>query len=160
MGKSGEDERGFFSERWIEPPAKDKAAKDKSTETPHYHGHRDRLRERFVAGGADALPDYELLELLLFRLIPRVDTKPIAKALLARFGTFGEVLGAPVALLQEVKGIGPAVAVDLKVMAAAAQRMAKTEVHGREVLSNWTQLLAYIRSAMAFENREQFRILC
>ncbi len=159
MGKSGEDERGFFSERWIEPPAKDKAPKDKSTETPHYHGHRDRLRERFVAGGADALPDYELLELLLFRLIPRVDTKPIAKALLARFGTFGEVLGAPVALLQEVKGIGPAVAVDLKVMAAAAQRMAKTEVHGREVLSNWTQLLAYIRSAMAFENREQFRIL-
>ena len=159
MGKSEEDERGFFSERWIEPPARDNAPKDKSAEKPHYHGHRDRLRERFVAGGADALPDYELLELLLFRLIPRVDTKPIAKALLARFGTFGEVLGAPVALLQEVKGIGPAVAVDLKVIAAAAQRMARTEVRDREVLSNWTQLLAYIRSAMAFENREQFRIL-
>ncbi|ESY57455.1 MULTISPECIES: DNA repair protein RadC [unclassified Mesorhizobium] len=159
MGNSGDDERGFFSERWLEPPAKDKAPRDKSAEKPHYHGHRDRLRERFVAGGADALPDYELLELLLFRLIPRVDTKPIAKALLARFGTFGEVLGAPVALLQEVKGIGPAVAVDLKVIAAAAQRMARTEVRDREVLSNWTQLLAYCRSAMAFENREQFRIL-
>jgi DNA repair protein RadC len=159
MATSGDDERGFFSERWIEPPAKDKPVKNEAAETPHYHGHRDRLRERFVAGGHDALPDYELLELLLFRLIPRVDTKPIAKALLARFGTFGEVLGAPVALLQEVKGIGPAVAVDLKVIAVAAQRMARTEVRDREVLSNWTQLLAYIRSAMAFENREQFRIL-
>ncbi|TIW44669.1 MAG: JAB domain-containing protein, partial [Mesorhizobium sp.] len=128
-------------------------------EQPHYHGHRDRLRERFTAAGADALPDYELLELLLFRLIPRVDTKPIAKALLARFGTFAEVLGAPVNLLQEVKGIGPSVAVDLKVIAAAAQRMARGEVHGREIVSNWTQLLDYCRSAMAFENREQFRVL-
>ena len=153
MGKTGEDdERGFFSERWSEPPAKAAAP-----EKPHYHGHRDRLRERFVAAGADALPDYELLELLLFRLIPRVDTKPIAKALLARFGTFAEVLGAPVALLQEVKGIGPSVAVDLKVIAASAQRMARGEIRGREVVSNWTQLLDYCRSAMAFENREQFR---
>src|SRR6202008_1584479 len=100
MANNGnDDERGFFSERWIEPPAKDKSAKVKSTETPHYHGHRDRLRERFVAGGPDALPDYELLELLLFRLIPRVDTKPIAKALLARFGSLAEVLGAPSSLL-------------------------------------------------------------
>jgi len=155
MGKTGEDdERGFFSERWSEPPAKAAAP-----EKPHYHGHRDRLRERFVAAGADALPDYELLELLLFRLIPRVDTKPIAKALLARFGTFAEVLGAPVALLQEVKGIGPSVAVDLKVIAASAQRMARGEIRGREVVSNWTQLLDYCRSAMAFENREQFRVL-
>ena len=154
MGKSGDDERGFFSERWVEPPAKAVAA-----EKPHYHGHRDRLRERFAAGGPDALPDYELLELLLFRLIPRVDTKPIAKALIARFGSLAEVLGAPVALLQEVKGIGPAVAIDLKVIAATAQRMARGEVRGREVLSNWTQLLDYCRSAMAFENREQFRIL-
>ncbi|CAN7631923.1 DNA repair protein RadC [Mesorhizobium amorphae] len=154
MGKSGDDERGFFSERWSEPPAKAAAV-----EKPHYHGHRDRLRERFTAAGPDALPDYELLELLLFRLIPRVDTKPIAKALLSRFGTLAEVLGAPVALLQEVKGIGPSVAVDLKVIAAAAQRMARSEIRGREVLSNWTQLLDYCRSAMAFENREQFRIL-
>lgn len=154
MAKSGDDERGFFSERWSEPPAKAAAV-----EKPHYHGHRDRLRERFTAAGPDALPDYELLELLLFRLIPRVDTKPIAKALLSRFGTLAEVLGAPVALLQEVKGIGPSVAVDLKVIATAAQRMARSEIRGREVLSNWTQLLDYCRSAMAFENREQFRIL-
>ncbi|TIV66230.1 MAG: DNA repair protein RadC, partial [Mesorhizobium sp.] len=103
--------------------------------------------------------DYELLELLLFRLIPRVDTKPIAKALIARFGSLAEVLGAPASLLEEVKGIGPTVAIDLKVIAATAQRMARGEVRGREVLSNWTQLLDYCRSAMAFESREQFRIL-
>ncbi|TIT53105.1 MAG: JAB domain-containing protein, partial [Mesorhizobium sp.] len=115
-------------------------------------GHRDRLRERFASAGPDALPDYELLKLLLFRLIPRADTKPVAKALLARFGTLAEVLGAPVGLLQEVKGIGP-------VVAATAQRMARGEIHGREVLASWQQLLDYCRSAMAFEAREQFRIL-
>ncbi|MDX8469606.1 DNA repair protein RadC [Mesorhizobium sp. VK23B] len=148
MGKI-DDERAFFSEAWIEPPQK-LQKKSVAAEKPHYHGHRDRLRERFVAGGADALPDYELLELLLFRLIPRVDTKPIAKALIARFGSLAEVLGAPASLLEEVKGIGPTVATDLKVIAATAQRMARGEVRGREVLSNWTQLLDYCRSAMAF----------
>lgn len=151
---SDDDERGFFSEARMPPPAKAVAV-----EQPHYLGHRDRLRTRFTAAGPGALPDYELLELLLFRLIPRIDTKPIAKALLSRFGTFAEVLGAPVALLQEVKGIGPAVAVDLKVIAAAAQRMARGEISGRELLSSSTQLLEYCRSVMAFENREQFRIL-
>jgi DNA repair protein RadC len=96
---------------------------------------------------------------LLFRLIPRADTKPVAKALLARFGTLAEVLGAPASLLQEVKGIGPAVALDLKVVATTAKRTARGEITGRELLSSWTQLLEYCRSAMAFENREQFRIL-
>lgn len=158
MGKANddEDERNFFSEVPVRPAAK---ANPAPAEKPGYLGHRDRLRERFVSAGPDALPDYELLELLLFRLIPRADTKPAAKALLARFGTLAEVLGAPVNLLQEVKGIGPAVALDLKVVAATAQRMAHGEVQGREVLSSWTQLLAYCRSAMAFEAREQFRIL-
>lgn len=156
MGKtSDDDERSFFSEGPISLPAKASAIEEK----PHYLGHRDRLRERFAGAGPDALPDYELLELLLFRLIPRADTKPVAKALLARFGTLAEVLGAPVGLLQEVKGIGPAVALDLKVVAATAQRMARGEVLGREVLSSWTQVLDYCRSAMAFEPREQFRIL-
>ena len=136
MGKV-EGERTFFYEACVEPPKQEAAPAEK----PHYHGHRDRLRERFVTGGPDALPDYELLELLLFRLIPRADTKPIAKALIARFGSFADVLGAPASLLEEVKGIGPAVATDLKVIAAAAQRMARGEVRGREVLSNWTQLL-------------------
>ncbi|TIS31887.1 MAG: hypothetical protein E5W95_34085, partial [Mesorhizobium sp.] len=97
------------------------------------------------------------LELLLFRLIPRADTKPVAKALLARFGTLAEVLGAPVARLEEVSGIGPAVALDLKIVAAAAQRAARSEIKGREVLSSWTQVLGYCRSVMAFEEREQFR---
>ncbi|MFO5197512.1 hypothetical protein RCL06_24265, partial [Salmonella enterica subsp. enterica serovar Typhimurium] len=89
------------------------AAKEK----PHYLGHRERLRVRFAASGAgDAVADYELLELLLFRLIPRADTKPVAKALLARFGTLSEVLGAPITRLQEVKGVGAAVALDLKIV--------------------------------------------
>lgn len=112
-----------------------------------------------MATATDALADYELLELLLFRLIPRSDTKPVAKALLTRFGTLAEVLGAPINLLQEVKGVGPSVALDLKVMAAAAQRMARGEISSREVLSSWNQVLEYCRAAMAFETREQFRIL-
>ncbi|MER8479050.1 DNA repair protein RadC [Mesorhizobium sp. M1163] len=148
-----DDERAFFPEKPVRSPAKAVAA-----DKPHYFGHRDRLRERFAAG-PNTLPDYELLELLLFRLIPRADTKPVAKALLARFGTLAEVLGAPVERLQEVKGIGPAVALDLKVVAATAQRMARGEIAGRELLSTWTQVLEYCRSVMAFEEREQFRIL-
>ncbi|MER8582292.1 DNA repair protein RadC [Mesorhizobium sp. M1423] len=148
-----DDERAFFPEKPVRSPAKAVAA-----DKPQYFGHRDRLRERFAAG-PNTLPDYELLELLLFRLIPRADTKPVAKALLARFGTLAEVLGAPVERLQEVKGIGPAVALDLKVVAATAQRMARGEIAGRELLSTWTQVLEYCRSVMAFEEREQFRIL-
>ncbi|MBZ9975139.1 RadC family protein [Mesorhizobium sp. BR-1-1-10] len=151
-----DDERSFFS---VVPVRQATKARQAPAEKPHYLGHRDRLRERFASAGPDALPDYELLELLLFRLIPRADTKPVAKALLARFGTLAEVLGAPVGLLQEVTGIGPTVALELKVVAATAQRMARGEVQGREILSSWQQLLDYCRSAMAFEAREQFRIL-
>lgn len=153
MANGDHDERGFFGEQ-AAPPVKRDAAPDK----PHYLGHRDRLRDRFAQSG-DALADYELLELLLFRLIPRADTKPVAKALLARFGTLAEVLGAPISLLQEVKGIGPAVALDLKIIAASAKRMARGEISGREILSSWNQVLDYCRAAMAFEEREQFRIL-
>ncbi|MFC5386351.1 DNA repair protein RadC [Aquamicrobium segne] len=136
-----------------------KGTPGKTREKPHYLGHRERLRERFTASGPSALPDYELLELLLFRLIPRSDTKPVAKALLARFGTLAEVLGAPAHLLQEVKGIGPAVALDLKVIAAATQRMMHGQIKDREILASWPQLLDYCQAAMAFEEREQFRIL-
>ncbi|WP_378952023.1 DNA repair protein RadC [Mesorhizobium sp. ANAO-SY3R2] len=153
MASNDHDERGFFGEQPMLP-----VKRDTVREKPHYLGHRDRLRERFSAAG-DALADYELLELLLFRLIPRSDTKPVAKALLARFGTLAEILGAPVNLLQEVKGIGPAVALDLKIIAASAKRMARGEISGREVLSSWNQVLDYCRAAMAFEAREQFRIL-
>jgi DNA repair protein RadC len=155
MGDNNDETRGFLAEQAVPALSKARAAEEK----PHYLGHRERLRERFVSAGHGALPDYELLELLLFRLIPRSDTKPIAKALLARFGTLAEVLGAPINLLQEVKGIGPAVALDLKVIAASAQRMVLSDLKGREVLSSWTQVLDYCKAAMAFEEREQFRIL-
>lgn len=126
---------------------------------PHYHGHRERLRARFQEAGADALPDYELLELLLFRSIPQRDVKPLAKELIQRFGSFAEVLGAPVSRLTEVKGVGAGVALDLKIVAASLQRMAKGKVSKRPVLSSWSSVIDYCRMAMAFAEREQFRIL-
>ena len=131
----------------------------KKVEASGVHGHRDRLRERFANAGAEALADYELLELLLFRLIPRRDTKPIAKALLKRFGSLSRVLGAPPHLLREVPGIGASVAADLQVVAAINQRMQKADLIGRNVLDSWSSVLAYCKSAMAEEPREQFRIL-
>jgi DNA repair protein RadC len=155
MSKKNGDSHGFLAEPSVTLTRKTAIAPEK----PHYLGHRERLRERFHSSGHNALPDYELLELLLFRLIPRSDTKPVAKALLARFGTLAEVLGAPTNLLQEVKGIGPAVALDLKIIAAAAQRMVLGEIREREVLTSWSQVLDYCKAAMAFEEREQFRIL-
>ena len=126
---------------------------------PHYYGHRDRLRARFVQVGGDALPDYELLELVLFRLIPRRDVKPIAKELLRRFGTFAEVLAAPPARLMEVDGIGETVVTDLKVVEAAARRLVKGDVAKRQVLSSWASVIDYCRAAMAFMDKEQFRLL-
>jgi DNA repair protein RadC len=126
---------------------------------PSYLGHRERLRERFVNGGAEALPDYELLEMVLFRCIKRADTKPIAKALLARFGTFAEVISAPSHLLTEVQGVGPAVVTELKLIKAAALRLARGEVANRPVLGSWSTIIDYCRAAMAFEEREHFRIL-
>jgi len=130
-----------------------------SDEPPHYHGHRDRLRARFQEAGADALPDYELLELVLFRSIPRRDVKPIAKELLKRFGTFAEVLAAPINRLTEVDGIGDGTATDLKIVEAAARRLARGAVAKRPVLSSWNAVLEYCRTTMAFAEREQFRLL-
>lgn len=126
---------------------------------PSYLGHRDRLRERFRSGGADALPDYELLELLLFRTIPRRDTKQIAKRLIARFGSFADAINAPEPLLAEVKDVGEAVIADLKLIRAAALRLARSEIMQRDLLTSWEQVLRYCRAAMGFEPREQFRIL-
>ena len=123
--------------------------------TPHYHGHRDRLRARFTEVGGDPLPDYELLELVLFRSIPRRDVKPIAKELLRRFGTFAEVLAASPARLMEVDGIGESVVTDLKIVEASA----RGEVAKRPVLSSWNHVLDYCRTAMAFMDKEQFRLL-
>ncbi|HVW74199.1 MAG TPA: DNA repair protein RadC [Rhizomicrobium sp.] len=122
-------------------------------------GHRERLRERFLKGGADAMPDYELLELTLFAALPRRDTKPLAKALLLRFGSFADVIAAPRARLLEVKGVGESVANHLKIVEAAAQRLAKTSVIGRPALSSWAALLDYCTTAMARRESEEFRIL-
>jgi DNA repair protein RadC len=122
-------------------------------------GHRERLRARFLKGGADAMPDYELLELTLFAALPRRDTKPLAKALLARFGSFAEVIAAPRARLMEVKGVGEGVANHLKIVEAAAHRLARTSVIGRPALSSWSALLDYCTAAMARSANEEFRVL-
>ncbi len=126
---------------------------------PSGAGHRERLRERFRAGGAEAMPDYELLELVLFRAIPRRDTKDLAKRLIARFGSFAGVMAAPEARLREVKDAGEAVATELKIVRAAALRLLREDVIGRPAMESWAQVLDYLRAAQAFEHREQFRIL-
>ena len=128
-------------------------------EKPHYLGHRDRLRQRFNTGGPDALPDYELLELVLFRSLPRRDTKPVAKALIDKFGSFAEVISATPERLTEVKGIGDTVVIDLKLVQAAALRLSKGSVLKKTALHSWSQLLDYCRAAMAYKTTEQFRIL-
>lgn len=126
---------------------------------PHYSGHRQRLRERFSRHGSEVMADYELLELLLFRTIARADTKPLAKALLNRFGSFAAVLGAETTLLREVPGCGEAVAQDIKLLSACAQRLGKSEIMKKNVLDSWNKVIAYCMTSMAYENREQFRIL-
>ncbi len=122
-------------------------------------GHRQRLRDRFASGGAEALPDYELLELVLFSAIPRRDTKPLAKRLLARFGSFAEVVNAPPERLKEVKGVGDAAVLQLKLVRAGALRLMQGGIMQRPVLASWTAVLDYCRVAMGYEAREQFRIL-
>ncbi len=126
---------------------------------PHYHGHRERLRDRFRDAGPEALSDYELLELLLFRALPRRDVKPLAKTLLQKFGSFAEVIAAPEARLAEVKGLGQAGITELKVVQAAASRFLRGAVTKRPALSSSASVLNYCRSAQAFAEREEFRIL-
>ena len=121
--------------------------------------HRKRLRERFTTGGAEALPDYEILELVLFRAIPRVDVKPLAWRLLEAFGDFSGVISAPVARLREVDGVGDAVICELKVVEAAAHRLARGRVLRKHVLSGWNALLDYCHTTMAHREIEQFRVL-
>jgi DNA repair protein RadC len=125
----------------------------------HYAGHRERLRERFRRAGSDAVSDYELLELVLFRALVRRDVKPLAKSLIARFGSFSDVISAPWPLLAEMDGLGDAAITEFKVVEAAARRLARGEVGRRPVLSSWDAVLDYCRTAMAFSEKEQFRIL-
>ncbi len=136
-----------------------KGLDEKAGNVPHYHDHRERLRRRFHEIGGENLRDYEMLELILFQAIPRVDTKPIAKALLQRFGSFGEVLAAPVGRLTEVDGVGEKAAHHIKVVYAAAQRFLKEPVKQRPLLDSWSAVIDYCRAAMGFEPVEQFRIL-
>src|SRR5258706_14865240 len=140
-------------------PPKQMGPRDQPAETPHYHGHRERLRERFHGAGPDALSDYELLEMALFPALPRRDTKPLAKTLLKTFGSFAEVIHAPVARLREIDGIGEASINQLKLIAAAASRVAKGQVNKRALLSSWNDVIDYFRTSMAFADKEQFRIL-
>jgi DNA repair protein RadC len=121
--------------------------------------HRQRLRARFNEGGAQAMPDYELLELLLFRSIPRRDVKPIARELLDTFGDFNRVIAAPVDRLRAVSGIGESVITDLKIIEAAAHRMARSKVMQRHVISSWDAVLDYCHTTMAHRDTEQFRVL-
>lgn len=129
-----------------------------ATAAPHYLGHRERLRARF-AEAPDQIPDYELLELLLFRSIPRADVKALAKALIARFGSFAEVLAAAPEHLAEVKGVGPSIVHDLKLVEAAARRLSQGAIRGRQVLSSWESVLDYCRTTMGFQEVEQLRVL-
>ncbi|MEM5520887.1 DNA repair protein RadC [Sulfitobacter sp. AS59] len=121
--------------------------------------HRQRLRARFMQGGADPLPDYELLELVLFRAIPRRDVKPLANALMEQFGDFNRVVTAPEARLRDITGVGDAVIVELKIIEAAAHRMARSKIMQQHVVSSWDALLDYCHTVMAHRETEQFRVL-
>ena len=127
--------------------------------TPHYAGHRKRLRERFNKGGPKSLPDYELLELFLFIAIPRRDIKPLAKKLIDKFDTFAGVISAEPAALAEVDGLGEVAITAIKTVQEAALRLIYDEVKGKPVLSNWQALMDYCRASMAYNKTEQFRIL-
>ena len=131
-----------------------------SPKLPSYiANHRSRLRARFVNGGADALPDYEMLELVLFRAIPRRDVKPIAHDLLTAFGDFNRVITARPERLREVAGVGEAVITELKIVEAAAQRLARSKVINKHAISSWDALVDYCHVTMAHRETEQFRVL-
>src|SRR5258705_10702210 len=137
-------------------PAKTSNPQDEAAETPHYHGHRERLRERFYSAGPEALSDYELLEMALFPALPRRDTKPLAKALLKKFGSFAEVIHASVARLREVDGIAEASVNQIKLLAAAASRGAKGEIKRKIALPSWNDGIEYSRTGMAFSEKDKF----
>lgn len=137
----------------------DEAAPVAGKQPSYIRDHRKRLRERFLAGGPDAMPEYELLELVLFRAIPRQDVKPLARHLLDHFGDFNRVLAAPLEQLKKVKGVGDAVCLELKIVEASAHRLARAKVMQRHVISSWDAVLDYCHTVMAHRDTEQFRIL-
>ncbi len=125
----------------------------------HNKGHRERLRSRFRKNGMESVHDYELLEMILFRSIPRRDVKPLAKDLIKKFGGFADVLGAPISRLMEVKGVSEGVATELKIVQAAAIKLSQARIMNKPIISSWSDLLAYCRAAMADEKTEQFRVI-
>jgi len=136
-----------------------RAGAQKETESAHYLGHRQRLRDRFMESGESALADYELMELLLFRAIPRRDVKPLAKALVKRFGSFAEAVSARPERLREIEGLGEAAIIEIKLAEAAAIRVARGKLETRRTLSSFIEVAEYCRAAMAFAEREEFRVL-
>jgi DNA repair protein RadC len=141
-----------------EDPSSPRARK-KATADAHQKGHRDRLRKRFADGGDAGMPDYEILEMLLFRSIPQGDLKPLAKDLIKQFGSLAGVLGATPERLMNVTGIGPVSAIDLKIIEAAGKRMALQAIKDKPVLGSWKDVIDYCHAAMAHSERELFRIL-
>jgi DNA repair protein RadC len=125
----------------------------------HYFGHRERLRARLLGAGPEAVADYELLELVLFRAIPRRDVKPLAKALIARFGSFAEAIAASPQRLAEIDGVSSGVVAEFKIIEAGARRFAKGEARKRLALGSWSEVVDYCRTSMGFAEREEFRIL-
>lgn len=126
---------------------------------PDFSNHRERLRDRLMQSGVRSVADYELLELVLFRAVPKRDVKVLARELLARFGDFNHVIAAPMEQLLDVIGLGPAAARELKIVEAAAHRMAQAQIMDREVISSWDKLIDYCTTTMAHLHREQFRVL-
>lgn len=128
-------------------------------EPPHYTGHRDRLRDRFIKGGPDALQDYELLELILFLAIPRRDVKPLAKHLITRFGSLAAVFHAPIEQLAAIQGLTETAAAAIKTVSAAATHLLRADVMNRPVLTSWQRVMDYCYAAMAHATREELRLL-
>ncbi len=147
-GSVPDEAQSSFLEQALPPPVIDDKA-----------GHRARIRDRFRTAGPEAIPDYELIEMILFRVFPRGDTKPIAKRLLARFKSFADVINAAPERLREVEGVGDRAIDELKLIRAAALRLMQGDILGREVLDSWGSVLAYCRAAQGFDDRERFRIL-
>ena len=152
--------QGHFSEISQSLFDPDEAVTPASGKLPSYiRDHRKRLRERFMEGGARAMPDYELLELVLFRAVPRRDMKPLARRLLDKFGDFNRVLSAPKERLAEVQGVGSAVVQELKIVEAASHRLARARVMQTNVIASWDAVLDYCHTTMAHRETEQFRVL-
>ncbi|MCT4575421.1 MAG: DNA repair protein RadC [Alphaproteobacteria bacterium] len=132
---------------------------NKENNTPHYHGHRERLKDKFRNGGAKSLSDYELLELILFQTISRKDVKPLAKEMINKFGGFAEVVSAPISLLEQVNGISKNTATAIKAIEACSIKLSQEKIINKSVLQNWQQVLDYCHSSMAWKKEEQFRVL-